>query len=458
MIKIRHETPLAVDMTKGSVLPHIISFAIPFFFGNLFQQLYNTADCMIVGKFLGRDSLAALGASTQFVFTLIGFFNGFATGAYVVISQAFGAKNVARLQKAIHTSVLAGFFIGIFISILGIFISPLVLHLIKVPESVFSMADSYLRIYFFGMVFLLLYNITFSVLRGLGDSRRPLYFLIFSSVVNIVLDLIFILVLNWGIKGAAWATVLSEAVSIIPAFYVLMKSDDVFKLRIKKLRIDSCILKEILRIGLPGAFSSSITAFSNTFLQKYVNAFGASCAAGWVVFSRFDQLAIMPMNAIVFAAMAFVSQNYEARKNERIYLGIQNSLKTVFVFISFLSVIMFIFARALTCLFISDEESVNFGVLFIRYTAPFYVLCGTSMLYCQILRGLSEPIIPMAVTFAGFVAFRQIFIFTTSHFFKSFAILALTYPLAWPITSLIMILYFKRKMRQIHASFKKIEV
>ena len=295
------------DMTKGSVLPQIVLFAIPLFIGNLFQQLYNTADCFVVGHFLGKNALAAIGSTSHIIMTVTSFFNGFSTGAQIVISQTFGSKNIRLLRKSIHTALASSAIISLFMTALGLFTSPLILRLIQVPEEVFELANSYLKIYFSGVVFLIFYNMCAGILRALGDSRRPLYFLIFSSVVNIILDLVFVIYFNLGIKDAALATVISEAISIIPVLYVLCFTDEVYKVSLKELKIDWPLFIKMLKIGLPGAISSSITSFSNTFMQKYINFFGASCIAGWAVFGRFDQFRIMLMTSISFAVTTFVS-------------------------------------------------------------------------------------------------------------------------------------------------------
>lgn len=432
-----------VDMTEGAILPHIVAFALPLFVGNLFQQLYNTTDCFVVGKFLGRDALAAIGASSQFVFTVIGFFNGFSTGAQVVISQSFGAKNIRRMQGAIHTAIASAFVISAFMTVFGIFVSPLVLRAISVPQDVFDLADSYLRIYFSGIAFLILYNVGSGILRALGDSRRPFYFLVFSSVVNIALDLLFVLGLGWGIRGAAWATVISEGISIVPVFFVLMRGDELFRVRIKNLKIDIVILKEILRIGLPGAIASSLTAFSNTFIQKYVNLFTSSCAAGWAVFVRLDQFMQTAMMSIAFSAMTFVSQNFGASKTERIRQGIKSSLSLKLVFIAFLALMLFIFAGSLTSIFIDDEESIRYGSIFIRCTAPFYLLCAVCMFFAQVLRGLGDSLTPTIITFSGFVVLRQTFLFIATRLTPSFYVVSMAYPVVWIFTSTTMTCYYR---------------
>ena len=436
------------DMTTGAILPHILRFALPLFIGNLFQQFYNTTDSFVVGRFLGRDSLAALGSTTQLVFTVIGFFNGFSTGAQVVISQCFGSKNIASLRKAVHTAIVSSFFISALMTALGLFFSPLMLRLISVPEEVFEQATSYISIYFAGIVFLIFYNMGSGILRALGDSKRPLYFLIFSCLVNIILDIVFVVFLKLGIKGAAWATVISEAISTTPVLCTLIFTKDIYKLSLKELKIDFHLLSKMLKIGLPGAISSSITAFSNTFMQKYVNAFGSSCIAGWSVFARLDQLVTLPMRSISFSATTFTAQNYGAGQKERIKKGIRDSFILSMLLISFISILLFVFAREISSIFITEAESIKYGSLFIRYTAPFYVLCATSMLFSQILRGLGKSMASMLITFSTFVLLRQSILFIGSRLTSSFALVAIAYPIVWIAASSAMLLYFRKVIKK----------
>lgn len=436
------------DMTKGSVLPQIVLFAIPLFIGNLFQQLYNTADCIIVGKILGKNALAALGSSSQLVMVVVNFFTGFSTGAQVVISQSFGSKKISELRRTIHTALASSILISLFMTIIGLFTSPLILKIIHTPDNVFELANSYLKIYFSGITFLIFYNVCSGILRALGNSKRPLYFLIFSSAVNIILDLLFVIVLNLGIKGAAWATVISEAISIIPILFVLLSTKEIYKVSLNELRIDFQIFSKMITIGLPGAISSSITAFSNTFMQKYINYYGTACIAGWAIFRRFDQFRIMLMNSLSLAATTFVAQNYGAGKTERIKKCIKISLLFSIAIITLLSIIEYCFSDFLSSLFISDKDSIHFGTLFIRYTAPFYIPCVVCMLFAQILRGLGSSIIPTIITFSGFVLLRQTILFIGTKLTDSFYLVTIAYPIVWIFTALTMIIYFKKFIKK----------
>lgn len=436
------------DMTQGAILPQIICFALPLFIGNIFQQLYSTADCFVVGRFLGKNALAAIGSTSQLVLTVVNFFNGFATGAQVVISQCFGSKNILSLRKAVHTALMSSFLISLFMTFAGLVSSPLMLHLIGVPPDVFEQADSYLKIYFLGIVFLIFYNMGSGILRALGDSKRPLYFLIFSSLVNIILDFVFVVLFNFGVEGAAWATVISEAVSVIPVFCSLILTKDVYKISIKEFKIDPTLFSKMMKIGLPGAISSSITAFANTFMQKYVYLFGSSCMAGWSVFARFDQFILLPMRSISFAATTFIAQNFGASKKERIKKGIRVSFILSILMIFLISILFFLFSENLAAIFISDRESIEYGSLFIKRAAPFYILCVTCMLHSQILRGLGNSLIPTIITFAGFVLLRQTILFVGTKLSSSFWIVSLAYPVVWIFTSAAMLLYFRFYMKK----------
>ncbi len=443
-------------MTQGAILSHILAFAVPLFLGNVFQQLYNTADCFVVGHFLGWEALAAIGSTSQLILAVIVFFNGFATGMQVVISQCFGAKDMLRLKRAIHTTVFSSVFICILMTLLGLLLSPVLLRLIKLPKNVFDSASSYLEIYFCGISFLILYNIGSGILRALGDSRRPLYFLVFSSLVNIAFDFLFVAVFKWGVRGVAFATVISELVSIIPVFYALFCTGNFYTVSLRDMRIDFPLLFEMLRIGLPGAISASLTAFSNTFMQKYVNAFGAACIAGWAVFARFDQLVIMPMMSISFATTTFVSQNFGANQWKRIQSGVRLSLGVMLLLVALISAFLFVFSKELSAFFVDDAESLRYSSRFIRCTAPFYVLCALCMLFSQILRGLGDSFVPTVITFSGFVLLRQAFLFISTRLTRNFLVVALAYPIVWIFTTVAMLIYYRLQFTMNGMSKRKI--
>ncbi|MBQ7159137.1 MAG: MATE family efflux transporter [Treponema sp.] len=423
----------SVDMTQGNIASLLVRFAVPLLIGNVFQQLYNTVDCVIVGNVLGKDALGAVGSTTHIIWALIGFFNGFSTGAGVVISQAFGAKKYDDLQKAVHTTLAGTLILGAFMTVFGIVVSPLILRLISTPAEIFVQADVYLKIYFGGIVFLMLYNMGAGILRATGDSKRPLYFLLFSSVLNIGFDVLFVVLFRWGIAGAAYATVLAEIISAAFVLYLLMRTDDVYKLRLRKLQIDIPTLKRIIAIGLPGGISGSITYFSNTFMQRYFNYFGSACTAAWASFSKVDQFSYLPMTSISFSVATFVGQNYGAKQYERIRHGIRVAVRIGLVSIGIISAIVFACAEQCISLFSREPDVIRFGVIFIHAAAPWYFLCCLSMTYSQVMRGLGNVVVPTVTGFCGFVATRQIYLFVVSRVTDSFTFIPYAYPLGWPV-------------------------
>ncbi|WP_338369278.1 MATE family efflux transporter [Treponema bryantii] len=435
-------------MTQGKIVPLLLKFSAPLLLGNLFQQFYNTFDTFIVGRVIGSQALAAIGSTSHFVNTVINFFNGLAIGAQVVISQLFGAKNFPSLKKAINTTIYASFIFSILATVIQIILSPFVLRLISTPPDVLVQANQYLKIYFLGTAALTLYNMGSGILRALGDSTRALIFLVISSVSNIVLDILFVVLLGKGIAGAAYATVLSELLSAILVIISLQRLEVKMRLELKHPQIDFLILKKIMKLGLPGAISSSITSFSNTFMQKYINYFGTSCMAGWAIFSKFDQFAILPMHSLASGATTFVAQNYGAKKSERIRDGIKKSFILNFSVISILSLLLIFQANFFASLFSDDVEVIYFAERFIYLTAPFFVLCGFSMLFSNVMRGFGIAFRPTIITFVGFVLFRQIMLLIISQTSNSFILIALVYPAAWPLVIIIYIIWlfiFRKK-------------
>lgn len=439
---------MTTDMTQGKIVPLLLKFSAPLLLGNLFQQFYNTFDTFIVGRVIGSQALAAIGSTSHFVNTVINFFNGLAIGAQVVISQFFGAKNFPSLKKAINTTIFSSLIFSLFVTVIQIIISPYILRLISTPPDVLVQANQYLKIYFLGTVALTLYNMGSGILRALGDSTRALIFLVISSVSNIILDILFVVLLGKGIAGAAYATVLSELLSAILVIISLQRLEVKMRLELKHPQIDFLILRKIMKLGLPGAISSSITSFSNTFMQKYINYFGTSCMAGWAIFSKFDQFAILPMHSLASGATTFVAQNYGANKSDRIRDGIKKSFILNFSVISILSLLLIFQANFFASLFSDDAEVIYFAERFIYLTAPFFVLCGFSMLFSNVMRGFGIAFRPTIITFVGFVLFRQIMLLIISQTSNSFTLIALVYPAAWPLVIIIYIIWlfiFRKK-------------
>ena len=439
-----------MDMTDGRIIPIFVKFSLPLLFGNFFQILYSMTDSWVVGNYVGSLSLAAIGASGNIIFTVTGFFNGLANGAGVVVSQAFGAKNKERLLNTVHTVLISSIVLGTFLTGFGIIISPLMLRMINVPNEVFSEAVLYLRFYFCGVIFVLFYNLCAGLLRATGDSKKPFCILVISVILNIILDFIFIRIFKLGLNGAAFATVISEAFSASLAFIIL--SSHLKKLglnsgvKIKK-QFSSSALASVLKIGLPSAISSMLLNFSNTFMQRYINKFGADCMAGWAVYARFDEISILVMVSICQTAMTFTAQNYGAGKMDRVYCGIKSACILGVSEVIIVSGILTGFAPFLISIFNPEKSVIQYGAMFVRASASFYIFCFGTMVFCQISQGLGYSTVPTIITFLGFVVMRQIYLFVVSRITDSSLAVALAYPFSWPPTLVFEVIYLRRKLK-----------
>ena len=433
-----------MDMTQGTIWKQLIYFAFPLLIGNLFQQLYNTVDSVVVGNFVSTEALAAVGSVTPIINMLVGFFSGLATGAGVVISQFFGAKNGQMLHKAVHTTLLMTVGLGVIFTFIGIFMTPLMLNLMSTPADVFDGAALYLRIYFGGVLGLVLYNMVSGILRAVGDSKRPLYFLILSSLLNVVLDLAFVLIFHWGIAGVAIATIIAQFISAFLLLVVLARSDEDYKLVLRDLKMDAEILKRIVRIGLPAGLQMAVTSFSNVFVQSYINRFGSACMAGWTSYSKIDQFVLLPMQSLSLSATTFVGQNLGAGNLSRAKKGTRVSMAISVAITAVLTVLLIAFSSQLLMLFNQDENVLYYGNIFIRYLAPFYVICCINQIFAGSLRGAGDATGPMIIMLLSFVVFRQIYLFVGSQFFDSIIFVGLGYPAGWLVCSVFMAIHYFR--------------
>ena len=433
-----------MDMTQGTIWKQLIYFAFPLLIGNLFQQLYNTVDSVVVGNFVSTEALAAVGSVTPIINMLVGFFSGLATGAGVVISQFFGAKNGQMLHKAVHTTLLMTVGLGVIFTFIGIFMTPLMLNLMSTPADVFDGAALYLRIYFGGVLGLMLYNMVSGILRAVGDSKRPLYFLILSSLLNVVLDLAFVLIFHWGIAGVAIATIIAQFISAFLLLVVLARSDEDYKLVLRDLKMDAEILKRIVRIGLPAGLQMAVTSFSNVFVQSYINRFGSACMAGWTSYSKIDQFVLLPMQSLSLSATTFVGQNLGAGNLSRAKKGTRVSMAISVAITAVLTVLLIAFSSQLLMLFNQDENVLYYGNIFIRYLAPFYVICCINQIFAGSLRGAGDATGPMIIMLLSFVVFRQIYLFVGSQFFDSIIFVGLGYPAGCLVCSVFMAIHYFR--------------
>jgi len=434
-------------MTEGPILKKLILFAIPLLIGNLFQQLYNTVDSVVVGNFVGAQALAAVGSTGPIVNMLVGLFSGLSTGGTVVISQYYGAKNHKKLQDAVHTTIMMVIILSIIFTFLGRWIAPTMLRFMKTPDDVYPLTSTYLSIYFAGISGLMLYNIGAGILRAVGDSKRPLYFLLLSSVLNIILDLVFVIYFKMGVAGVAYATIVSQYISAALIFVVLMRTHGEYRVYPKKLHIDFPILKRIVFIGLPAALQMAITAFSNVFVQSYVNIFGSSAMAGWSAFNKLDQFAMLPMQSISLAATTFTGQNVGAKNVERTRKGVKVSVALSFSVTLFITIIIVIFAKPLISLFNSEPEVIKYGTLIMYSMGSLLVTNTFAQVFACCLRGMGDSRGPMVIFLSSYVVFRQIYLFIASRLTDSFLLVTFAYPAGWIMCSFLMFLYYRKRSK-----------
>lgn len=431
------------DMTEGPILPQMVLFALPLLLGNLFQLLYNTVDALVVGHFVSTEALAAVGSTTVIVNIIVFLFNGLSVGASVLIGQTFGARDEKKLHTAVETTMLLTFIVSAAFTLLGVAIVDPMLRLMSTPEDVLPEAALYLRIYFGGIAGLLIYNMGSGILRAVGDSARPLYFLILTSVLNIALDLIFVIVFHAGIAGVAWATVLSQLLSAVLVLVVLTVSRDMYRLIWKDLKIDLYSLKRILQVGLPTAFQTTITSFSNVLVQGYVNVFGSACMAGWSCYNKLDQFIFLPMGSMGIAATTFVSQNIGAGNEKRARSGTDSAVSLAVLITLVIEAALFLFAGPSVRIFTSDPEVVRYGKLFIRTNILFLVFNCVNHVLAGALRGRGDSKGPMIFMLATFVVLRQIYLFIVTRFFiNSEVSVCLGYPLGWITCCIGEVLYY----------------
>ena len=437
------------NMTEGSIAGQVILFALPLMLGNVFQMLYNTVDSIVVGNFVGTQALAAVGSTTMIVNMMVFFFNGFSTGAGVVIANYFGARNLKALHKAIETTMAATFVLSVLFTLSGVAAVRPMLRFMATPEDVFGEATTYLQIYIGGISGLLIYNMGSGILRAVGDTMRPLYFLVMTSVLNILLDLLFVLGFHCGIEGVAWATVLSQFISALLILALLTRSDDIYRLSWHDLRIDRAILGSIFAIGLPAGIQSVITAFSNVFVQSYINFFGSSCMAGWSCYNKLDQFVMLPMQSMSMAATTFVSQNIGAGREERANRGTVITVSMAVGVTAVIVALLCLFAAPAVGLFSPDESVIAYGVLFIRANCFFLLFNCVNHVLAGALRGRGDSRGPMIIMLLSFVGIRQIYLFAVTRFVANTPLLVgFGYPVGWTTCCIIEVTYFFLRWRR----------
>ena len=447
-ILLRHSTTPKrgrdVDMTQGNITKHLITFALPLLAGNIFQQMYNMVDTWVVGRYVSNEAYAAVGTNGPIINLLIGFFMGLSSGAGVVISQYYGAKRYEDVSRTVHTAMAMTLILALLFTGLGIYMTPFMLDIMNTPANVLPESTTYLRTIFSGIGGLMIYNIGSGILRAVGDSKRPFYFLVVCAVMNTVLDLVFVIRFKMGVQGVALATILSQAVSAALVLITLLRTRECIHLQPSKLRIHWDMLKKIFRVGIPAAIQMAITSFSNIFVQSYINFFGDNCMSGWTTYAKVDQLLFLPMQSIALASTTFVGQNLGSNQVERAKKGVTRALIIAMTSTVILMIPVMIFAPQIVAFFNSKPEVVDYGSMLLRYITPFYVLCCFNQIYSGALRGSGNSKAPMIIMLSSFVAFRQVYLFIMSRICNEILPIAMSYPAGWLLCSTLTLIYYRK--------------
>lgn len=434
----------STSMVDGVIWKKITFFAVPLFLGNLFQQMYNTADSIIVGNLLGSNSLAAVSSSASLIFMMIGFFGGIFVGAGVVIARYYGASDEKNMHIAIHTTVAVGLVSGVILTILGVLLSPQILLWMGTPENVMTESVEYLRIYFWGSLAFIMYNVFVGILQAIGDSKRPLYYLIISSIINIVLDIIFIAYMNLGVGGAALATIISQFVSATLCFIRLVRTPENYRLVIKDICFNKSMIKKIISQGLPAGMQNSIIAFANVVVQTNINSFGEMAMAGVGAYSKIEGFGFLPITSFTMALTTYVSQNIGAKEFERAEKGARFGVLTTIILAEAIGVIVFVFAPTLISLFDTNPEVIMFGVEKSRVSGLFFFLLAYTHAIGAVLRGAGKSMIPMVVMLVCWCVIRVIFLTITVPITNSIQMVYWVYPITWFLSSLYFYIFMKK--------------
>ena len=430
-------------ITEGSIFGQLLLFFFPILFGTFFQQLYNTADAMVVGRFVGKQALAAVGGSTSTLINLlVGFFVGLSSGATVVISQFYGARKADKVHWAVHTSIAFSVIGGIIFMIVGLVGSPWALEAMKTPEDVMGHAVVYIRIYFLGIIVNLVYNMGAGILRAVGDSRRPLYFLIASCFTNIILDVLLVAVLGMGVAGAALATITSQLLSAVLVVLALMKTDDMYKLEWKKVRIDQRMLQRIVRIGIPAGMQSVMYNISNVIIQAGVNTLGTDNVTAWATYGKVDGLYWMMINALGISATTFVGQNFGAGRLDRVRKGAGACMVIGVVLTASVGVVLYNGGHLLVELFTTDQQVQAISMDLLHFMVPTFITYIAIEILSGTLRGVGDAWMPLIITGIGVCAVRVLWIMFVLPHYHTIIGAAFCYPLTWSLTTVAFVIYY----------------
>ena len=430
-------------MTEGNIWKLLIIFSIPLILGNLLQQMYNTADSIIVGNFVGSNGLAAVGSGTALINLIIAFSQGAAVGAGVIVSQNLGARDKQKTKLAVHTAMCIAIILGVILSAIGVIFSRDLLVWMKTPKSVLKDSVLYLQIYCGGLIFNVIYNMATGILNAAGNSKRPLIYLAIASVTNIILDLVFIKELKWGVKGAAIATDISQALSCVLAVGYLLRVNSDYKLIVKELKIHGNTAKQIIRVGLPTAIQNMVISFSNVLVQSSVNSYGATAMAGYAAYLKIDGFNILPVLSISMAVTTFTGQNVGAKKPDRIKKGMWNALIMGVVYTVIIGVVILLTSHTVLGLFTKDNEVITYGQLAMKYFCPFYFLLGILNILAGTVRGAGKGVPPMLILLFSMCIFRILWIKIALPFYSTIDGVFILYPISWFVGMVLMIIYTK---------------
>jgi putative MATE family efflux protein len=434
------------SITEGPVWKGLLIFFFPILLGTFFQQLYNTVDAVVVGQFIGKQALAAVsGGSAVYVNLLVGFFIGLSSGATIIISQFYGAHQKSELSLSIHTAMALSVWAGIFMSILGFFITPWAMRIISTPEDIFEPSVSYLRIYFIGVLPMFIYNMGAGILRALGDSRSPFLILVAGCIANIILDLVCVAVLHQGVAGAAWATVASQALCMILTFARLMTQKDAdCRFHFRHMRFTARLLSKMVRIGLPNGIQSSLYTISNLIIQSDVNSFGTDMAAAWAAYGRLDSIFWMTVSSFGTAITTYSGQNYGAGKYDRMKKAARQGMYIIGGASLFYTVAFLLTGRWIFLLFTHDESVISEGLSMMRFLAPFFITYVPIEVLSGTIHGSGQTFRPMIITMLGICVLRVAWLFTAVPLHRTITMVIACYPVTWIATSAAFFIYYRK--------------
>ena len=434
----------SVNLLQGDIKSGLLRFALPLFLGQVFQQMYNMVDALVVGNLCGENALAAVTSTGSLIFLIVGFFGGVYGGVGVVIARCFGAGDEYQVKRAVGTAVLGSVLSGAFLTLLGYFGSPILLRWMDTPAEVMGDAMDYLGIYFLGILFVVLYNSAVGIFQAIGDSKRPLYYLIVSSVTNVALDILFVGPMNMGVRGAALATVIAQGLSAGLAFFRLSRAEGAWRVTLKGLCLDKPLLKEMLRIGLPSGVQNSVIAFANVMVQSSVNVFGSAAMAGNGAFIKLEGFAFIPVNAFGSACTTFISQNIGARQFDRVKKGAKFSVIFSCGCAVIIGIVFFAFAPQFIGLFGKSPEAIASGVLRARICTPFYLLLACSHGIAAVCRGAGYSKVPMYIMLGAWCVLRVTYITIVTNLFHDISLVYAAYPMTWAVSTACFLWYYNK--------------